>query len=165
MIKIITKKTIGAVVSKESMEFQDIKIANTIAKLINTHSLGTTAEVESDIVTVALIHTISVDERLASGLNVTVDDVEIDDDVFNKEMVDYKYEKREKLIERIREMWCEASESDKMLMDEDVDSLKGLDDEYVFSSISTNEYISPTENTQAFNDICIDMLEANKNVV
>lgn len=111
-------------------------------------------------------HVISVDLSKRGGWNVIIDDQVIDDQVFNEEKVDYVYTDRADLIVDIQRWLVEARQagrdSDASLMDEDIDYLKTLNDNYIFSSISTNEYIALSNNPRRFNEICEEIIEANK---
>ena len=53
-------------------------------------------------------------------------------------------------------------ESDLFLMKEDLQYLISLKDEFIFSSIFTNEYITKSDNLEGFNRICKEILELNK---
>jgi len=47
-------------------------------------------------------------------------------------------------------------------MKEDLKYLINCKDEYIFSSISTNEYILKEDNLKRFNKICKEILELHK---
>lgn len=51
--------------------------------------------------------------------------------------------------------------NDLYLMKEDLRYLESLEDEFVFSSYSTNEFIAKSDNPKEFNQICKDILEIN----
>jgi hypothetical protein len=159
--KLITTRVNGANEYIERFEFSSAKMADKVAKLINEFAVDTTAIVESGTEEIS-VQFVTVDLRVMSGFNVTIGEQEIDDEVFEKQLVDYVYEDRADLLENIRNMRCEASDADKNLMDEDIQYLLTLNDNYVFSSASTNEYISPIEDTERFNEICADILDANE---
>lgn len=111
-------------------------------------------------------HVISVDLSKRGGWNVIIDGQEIDDKVFDDQQVDYVYEDRADLIVNIQSWLCEARhagrDSDALIMDEDIDYLKTLKDNYIFSSQSTNKYIALSDNRKRFNEICEEIIEANK---
>ncbi len=161
-IKVIISREAGDSLHTEEIDFSDLKIANQVSSLINSGSHGTTARVETDIKNIKIEYMVTVDESIRGGWNISIDDKEISDEVFNEQRVDYIYEDRADLIENIKDMRCGASDSDKLLMDEDIQLLLKLNDNYVFSSVCTNEYISSIEDTERFNEICSDILEANK---
>lgn len=59
---------------------------------------------------------------------------------------------------------CEArnaGRSDAAAMYEDIEYLMTLNDNYVFSSRSTNNYVAYSDNEDRFHEICEDILEAN----
>jgi hypothetical protein len=49
-------------------------------------------------------------------------------------------------------------------MKDDLKYLRGLNDEFVFSSISTNEYVAKSDNLEEFNDLCEELLKLNEEV-
>jgi hypothetical protein len=86
----------------------------------------------------------------------------IDEKVFEEELVDYRFEVREDTIDNLI-MWINEarSENDKILMKEDLKQLMNLDEKYVLSSISTNEYLSQAEDAEKFREVCLEILEEN----
>jgi hypothetical protein len=102
------------------------------------------------------------------GWNISINGQEIDDKVFDEDMVEYVYIDRADLIVDIQSWLCEARQagrtSDAQLMDEDIDYLKTLKDNYVFSSRSTNDYVAFSDNRQKFNEICEGIIEANDSI-
>lgn len=88
--------------------------------------------------------------------------VEIKEKIFDEEMFDYKIEDREELISNIYGWVAEAKESDKFLMKQDIELLSKIDDDYVFSSISTNEYIY--EGCKNFNSTCEALIKLNESL-
>lgn len=90
----------------------------------------------------------------------------INEDIFGKEKVDYILREREVLIDDLYIWIGEATGSDKRndlyMMKEDLKYLESLEDEFVFSSISTNEYIAKSDNLKEFNLICKKVLDLNK---
>ena len=93
-----------------------------------------------------------------------ISDIEIADEIFDRELFDYQIRNREDLIDDLIDWITEARESDKYLMKEDLKYLMSLTDEYVFSNILTNEYIAKSDNEEEFNKICFDLLELNNEV-
>jgi hypothetical protein len=86
----------------------------------------------------------------------------IKDEIFREEKVDYRLSEREQIINDLIDWISESkSESDKTLMKEDLKCLMRLNDEYVFSSVSTNEYVAESDYGKRFNEICSDILELN----
>jgi len=96
--------------------------------------------------------------------NIVIAGVTIDNSVFNEEKVDYGLVDRENEIDELYTFISECGydrDNDKFLMKEDQDFLRSIDDEFVFSSIGTNEFIAQSVSTKHFNTICEDILLAN----
>ena len=93
-----------------------------------------------------------------------IDDIIINEKIFNEELFDYQIKNRKDLIDDLIDWISEAKESDKYLMKEDLKYLINLTDEYIFSNIKTNEYIAKSDNEDEFNRLCFDLLELNKEV-
>ncbi len=92
-----------------------------------------------------------------------IDTTLIKERIFNEELFEYKIEDREELIDNLIMWISECSrdrQSDKQLMKNDLKYLMNIDDELIFSSISTNEYI--VEGDSNFEETCINLLEINK---
>lgn len=110
-------------------------------------------------------YVINADLSKAAGHNVSINGQSIDDKVFDEEMVGYTYVDRVDLIEDIQRWLCEARHagrtSDAVLMDQDIDYLKTLNDNYIFNSQSTNEYVAISDNPQRFYEICEEIIEAD----
>lgn len=111
---------------------------------------------------------INEDLSKVGGWNISINGQEIDDKVFQEEIVTYTYVDRAGLIENIQCWLCEARHagktSDAQLMDEDIDYLKTLDDKYVFSSIETNDYIAFSDMPYFFDGICKEIIDANNSL-
>jgi hypothetical protein len=109
---------------------------------------------------------INVERFYHPNSKITVDSVSINEVIFDEEIVEYK------IIERDEEILClyehlsgsSRTEHDKNLIKIDLNFLQHLDDEYVLSNVLTNEYISPSENTERFNEICQEFLEAHSDL-
>lgn len=100
---------------------------------------------------------------------ITIGNKDINEEVFDDELVDWLLEDREELIDRIIVWAGEAynsgdRQSDFILMKADLVLLMGLTDAYVWSSISTNMYVSPTKDTLRFNEISKQVLEVDENL-
>ncbi len=98
-----------------------------------------------------------------------IDDVEINEEVYQKELSEYWIVDREDQIEQLKIWIREAIQNrdrrgDLYLMEEDLDYLKDLNDELIFSSYSTNDYIAKSDNPERWNEICEDILEKNSEV-
>lgn len=91
--------------------------------------------------------------------SVYINNIEMKEDIFDTENIGYVLRFREDLIDNLINWISEAKESDKFLMKEDLKYLIDLEDEYVFSSISTNEYIAKSDNEEEFNNICKEILK------
>jgi hypothetical protein len=89
----------------------------------------------------------------------------INEEIFNEEKVDYGVKDREDFIETLC-MWISEAgqdrQNDKRLMLEDLKYLCKLEDEYILSSISTNEYIAKSDDEERFNEICEEILKLNE---
>jgi len=84
--------------------------------------------------------------------------IEIDNDLEIDEC-EWRIEDRENLIDiLIWRIWETRMESDKYLMKEDLKYLIKLNDQYIFSSITTNMYIAKSDNETEFNNICKDFI-------
>jgi hypothetical protein len=97
---------------------------------------------------------------------VYINDTLINEDIFREEKVGYCVEYRENQINDLY-MWIgEATGSDRAndlyLMKEDLHYLEGLNDEFIFSAIDTNEFIAKSDDEKGFNEICEEILEINK---
>jgi len=77
------------------------------------------------------------------------------------EEVDHQIVDREDAINDLYSYISETrSCSDRELMISDLDFLKSIKDEYVFSSMSTNNFIAYSVNETQFNELCERVLEA-----
>lgn len=86
----------------------------------------------------------------------------INEEIFLKEEIDYKPIDREDFIEHLI-IWIAESknENDKYLMLNDLKYLMNLEDNFIFSSISTNNFICKSDNLNKFNSICKEILKLN----
>ena len=82
--------------------------------------------------------------------------------IVDTDLVGYRLIEREDLINDLIDWISEAKGSDKCLMKEDLEYLLALKDEYVFSSINTNEYIAKSVDEKEFNKICEEILKLNE---
>jgi len=99
---------------------------------------------------------------------VFINETLINEKIFDEEKISYKPVEREQQIEDLY-MWIgEATGSDRANdlygMKEDLHYLESLEDELIFSSISTNEFICKSDNLEGFNTICKEILELNKTI-
>ena len=91
-----------------------------------------------------------------------INDTLINNKVFNKEMVEYIIEDRKDLIDRLID-WISEATTDKEIMKIDLRMLMERDQPYLFSSISTNEYVF--ENDTEYNNICEEILAKSEEEV
>lgn len=91
-----------------------------------------------------------------------INDTIINNKIFDEEMFDYVIKEREEIIDNLIGWISEiTSESDKTLMKDDLKYLMSLKDEFIFSSISTNDYVAKSDNEPEFDEICEQLLELN----
>jgi len=86
--------------------------------------------------------------------------IKINEKIFDEELFDYRIVSRKDLLEDLMRWISECRNSDKELMKQDLQMLMQLEDEYIFSSISTNDYISSEDSN--FNETCKELLELNE---
>ena len=89
----------------------------------------------------------------------------INEEIFNQEKQEYNVVDRKQQIDDLI-MWISECgrdrENDKGLMLEDLKYLCKLEDEYILSSISTNEFIAKSDDEERFNEICEEILKLNE---
>lgn len=88
----------------------------------------------------------------------------INEEIFNQEKVDYSPRDRKDFIDTLIDWISECGrdrENDKYLMKEDLKMLMEWEDEFIFSSILTNEYIAKSQDEEEFNNICEEILKLN----
>jgi len=90
----------------------------------------------------------------------TIDGIKINQKIFDKEQVDYKIEHLPSLIDNLIRWISECKNQDKSLMLTDLKYLLTLEDEYVFSSITTNHYV--IQGKKEFDQLCKRILKLNK---
>ena len=95
---------------------------------------------------------------------VEIDGVDIEQSVFNDEKIDWKLIDRDELISDLYSQIGEANDSDRILMIQDVQMLSKLDDEYVWSNISTNDYVAHSTRPLLFNVICQNAIEMSNSI-
>ena len=93
--------------------------------------------------------------------NYFINGIEIPNEIFNEEKVEYNIEYREDFINTLINWIGEASWNNKQLMKDDLKMLINIDDEYILSSIGTNHYLYG--NSEEFNKVCEEILELVKN--
>lgn len=98
--------------------------------------------------------------KIDDNNDIKINNILIDESIFNEEKVNYRIVEREGLIEDLCRWIAETkSDSDKTLMLEDLKTLVNKTDEFCFSSIMTNEYVFPDDDE--FENICKEILELN----
>lgn len=98
--------------------------------------------------------------------NTIINGEHINEEVFNLDMVVWRLEERKILMNNLISAIAAASNKttlSKMLsvMKQDLLMLAGLNDEYVWFSMMSNAYISPSRNPDKFNEICCEVLAAH----
>lgn len=102
----------------------------------------------------------SSEKEYMLGYN-SINGIEILDEIIDNQLFDYEIVDRENIIDNLIDYLCDAKGHDRILMKEDLKTLINIDDEYIFSSISTNDFIDKSSSN--FNDICKELLEFNEN--
>ena len=88
----------------------------------------------------------------------TINGVKINERIREEDLFEYKIIHRESFIDELIGWIGECSRpSDKEMMKDDLKYLFTIEDEYIFSSSSTNEYI--TKNMGIFTTTCEELLE------
>jgi hypothetical protein len=98
---------------------------------------------------------------LSAHGEVEINGVDIEQSVFDDEKIDWKLVSLEELIDDLYTWIGEASGSNRTLMIQDVQMLSKLDDEHVWSCISTNDYVAYSTRPLLFNEICETAIETN----
>jgi hypothetical protein len=105
------------------------------------------------------------DIQLKGYNEYTINGESINYRIFEEELFEYKICDRESEIDNLINYISETnSENDKYLMKEDLKYLLYCKDDYMFSSISTNDFVFEEDNTDEFDKICKALLELNKEV-
>lgn len=96
---------------------------------------------------------------------VYINETPIDNKIFQEEKSDYQVVSRTRQIDDLI-MWISQTKSysDKSAMKEDLKYLLDLQDNFVFSSVSTNEFIAESDNKKEFNKICEEILKLNEEI-
>ena len=90
-----------------------------------------------------------------------INEIEISQE--KEEEVGYSLRDREQQIEDLY-MWIGEAQRDQnrrgdlYAMKEDLHYLESLGDEFIFSNLSTNEFIAQSDDAETFNKICQDLL-------
>lgn len=86
--------------------------------------------------------------------------VKLNEKIRQEDLHEYSIVHRESFIDELTRWITEARSSDKALMQEDLKMLMDVEDEYIFSSNSTNSYI--TKSDSEFDETCKQLIELNK---
>ena len=93
--------------------------------------------------------------------------VDINEKIRDEELFEYRIEDRKELINNLIGWIAECGrdsygQNNKALMQQGMEMLMELEDDYIFSSISTNEYISRDD--AEFNETCKQLIELTENL-
>ena len=96
-----------------------------------------------------------------SEKGVLINETLINERIFQEEKHEYTAIEKEDQINHLISWISEAKGNDKELMIDDLKYLINLKDEYLFSSISTNDFIAKSDDEENFNRICKELLKLN----
>ena len=93
--------------------------------------------------------------------------IEINETINDEELFEYRIIHRKDFIDELIRWIAEASRdskraNDERMMKDDLEMLMDLTDDYIFSSISTNEYISSDDSN--FNETCEELITLNNSL-
>jgi len=92
-----------------------------------------------------------IEFNIISDNDISINDTVITDSIF--EAIDYTIAHRDSFIDNLI-IWISEATVDKSIMKKDLIYLFSLEDEYIFSSLSTNEYIAKSDNLEKYNKLC-----------
>jgi len=91
---------------------------------------------------------------------IEIDWILIDENIFQEDQYEFEIRNKDDMIDNlIQRIWL-CNNSDKQLMKDDLKLLINIEDEYILSSTSTNDYIDSTD--ENYNLHCNNILELNK---
>ena len=102
---------------------------------------------------------INIVAKINSASETEINGITISDTIYNDGIVDYRLCDVEDEVDNLI-MWISETTNDKQIMKDDLFYLMGIDDVYVFSSTSTNEYIAYSDNEDAYIRIGNELLDA-----
>ena len=88
--------------------------------------------------------------------------VTLNEKIRDEELFEYIIIDRKDFIEDLIGWISEANSTNKQMMKDDLEMLMNVKDDYIFSSISTNEYI--TKDDSNFNETCEEIIELNESL-
>ena len=89
-----------------------------------------------------------------------IDWIYINEDIFQEEKSEYEIRDKENLIDNLIDWISECRNSDKELMKNDLKLLMDMDEDYILSSIQTNDYAD--SKTDWYDVQCNNILKINK---
>lgn len=87
--------------------------------------------------------------------------VTLNDEIRDEDLHEYHIVDREELINDLMR-WISEGSKNSALMREDMEMLMKLEDDYIFSSNSTNSYISSIDSE--FDETCKELIEINESL-
>lgn len=90
------------------------------------------------------------------------ENIVVNEKIFDEELFNYKIIDREDFIDDLINWISECKTSDRQLMKEDLKYLMKVKDDYIFSSILTNEYIISDDSN--FEETCAELIELNESL-
>lgn len=90
-----------------------------------------------------------------------INGIKLNEEMFQEELIGYQIRDRKDFIDNLID-WISEATKDREIMKDDLKYLMGLEDEFILSSIHTNEYICYSDSEEEFNNIIQEMLELNK---
>ena len=91
-----------------------------------------------------------------------INDIIINDKIIDNQLFEYEIRDRTDFIENLIGWIGEADGNNKVLMLQDLEMLLNVTDDYIFSSISTNDYIYI--GCGNFDETCMALLELNETI-
>ena len=92
----------------------------------------------------------------------SINGIKINEKIRNEELHEFSIVHRESFIDELIR-WISEASKDKELMKQDLKMLMMLEDEYILSSNSTNDYIHQQD--ARFNETCEQLLEINSTLI
>ena len=98
-----------------------------------------------------------MDIEIRTGGDIVINDIIINPEVFDEEHSVWKIEEREDLIDTLID-WISEATKDKEAMKDDLKYLIKCTDEYMFSSVATNNYVLKEDDEEEFNEACLEVI-------